>query len=36
MADLRIREVDRGVVFVAKIVPGSSKTAVCGLLDGML
>jgi uncharacterized protein (TIGR00251 family) len=24
------------VVFTAKVVPGSSRTAVCGLLDGML
>lgn len=36
MANLMIREVDDGVVFVTKIVPGSSRTAVCGLLDGML
>jgi uncharacterized protein (TIGR00251 family) len=32
----KIREVDGGVVFFTKIVPGSSKTAVCGLLDGMV
>jgi len=24
------------VVFTAKVVPGSSRTAICGLLDGML
>ena len=36
MANLRIQEVDEGVVFAAKILPGSSRTAVCGLLDGML
>jgi len=36
MANLTIREVDGAVVFVAKIVPGISKTAACGLLDGML
>ncbi|MCX5637832.1 MAG: DUF167 domain-containing protein [Planctomycetota bacterium] len=36
MASLTIQEVDDGVVFVAKIVPGSSRTAVCGLFDGML
>jgi uncharacterized protein (TIGR00251 family) len=37
MADLTVREVDEGVVFLAKIVPGSnSPTRVCGLLDGML
>jgi uncharacterized protein (TIGR00251 family) len=32
----KIREVDGGVVFFAKIVPGSSKTAVCGLFDRMV
>jgi len=31
-----IREVDGGVVFAAKIIPGSSRTAVCGLLDDMV
>jgi len=37
MADLTVREVDEGVVFLAKIVPGSnSPTRFCGLLDGML
>ena len=36
MANSTIREVDGGVVFVAKIVPGSNRTVVCGLLDGML
>jgi uncharacterized protein (TIGR00251 family) len=36
MAESRIREVDGGVVFAAKIVPASSKTVVCGLLDGMV
>ena len=36
MADLTIREVDGGVVFTAKILPCSSKTTICGLLDGML
>ena len=37
MADLKIREVDESVVFLAKVVPGSnSPTRVCGLLDGML
>jgi uncharacterized protein (TIGR00251 family) len=32
----KIQDVEGGVVFVAKVVPGSSKTAVCGLLDGMV
>jgi uncharacterized protein (TIGR00251 family) len=27
-----IQDTDGGVVFTAKVVPGSSKTAVCGLL----
>lgn len=36
MTDLKIQEFDNGVVFTAKIVPGSSKTAVCGLFNGML
>jgi len=37
MANLTVREVDEGVVFLAKIVPGSnSPTRFCGLLDGML
>ncbi len=32
-----IQEVDGGVVFTAKIVPGSSgPTRLCGLLDGMV
>ncbi|OHB73378.1 MAG: hypothetical protein A2Z25_00220 [Planctomycetes bacterium RBG_16_55_9] len=37
MTNLSIREDDDGVVFRAKIVPGSSgSTRICGLLDGML
>ena len=37
MDNLTIREVNEGVVFTAKIVPGSSSpTKICGLLDGML
>jgi len=31
-----IREFDGGVLFVAKVVPGSSRTIVSGLLDGMV
>jgi hypothetical protein len=31
-----IQDVDGGVVFTAKIVPGSSRTALSGLLDGMV
>ncbi len=33
MAELAVREVDGGVVFVVKVVPGGSRTGVCGLLD---
>ena len=33
---VNIREDEHGVTFVAKIVPGSSKTAVVGVLDGMI
>jgi len=37
MAKLIIQENDEGVVFRAKIVPGSSSpTKLCGLFDGML
>jgi uncharacterized protein (TIGR00251 family) len=36
MNDLAIEEVDGGVVFSAKVVPGSSRTALGGLLKGML
>lgn len=31
-----IQDIDGGVVFTAKVIPGSSRTAVCGLLDGMV
>jgi hypothetical protein len=36
MADLTIENIEGGVVFLTKIVPGSSRTCVCGLFDGML
>ncbi len=37
MTNLTIQESDGGVVFTAKVVPGSSgSTRICGLLDGML
>jgi uncharacterized protein len=36
MVNLTIQEFDNGVIFTAKVVPGSSKTAVCGLFNGML
>ncbi|MBA7672104.1 hypothetical protein ES703_80276 [subsurface metagenome] len=31
-----IQEANGGVVFMAKIVPGGSRTGLCGLLNGML
>jgi uncharacterized protein (TIGR00251 family) len=37
MVNLTIQEVNEGIIFTAKIVPGSSSpTKICGLLDGML
>ncbi len=36
MCKPKIHEDAHGVTFTAKIVPGSSKTAVAGLLDGMI
>jgi uncharacterized protein (TIGR00251 family) len=37
MGNLKIDENDEGVVFVAKIVPGSSgPTRICGVLDDIL
>lgn len=36
MSNPTIQEVDDGVIFVTKIVPGSSRTAVSGWLDGIL
>jgi len=36
MTRLNIREVEGGVVFTVKVVPASSKTAISGLLDGMI
>ena len=34
--NLTIREIDGGVVFTAKVVPGSSRTCIAGNLGGML
>jgi len=31
-----IRKVDGGLIFSVKIVPGSSRTSLCGFLDGMV
>jgi len=36
MANLTIQEIDDGVVFAVRVVPGSSRTAICRLFDGML
>jgi hypothetical protein len=36
MNNLKIQEVNDGVVFAAKITPGSNRTAVAGLFDEML
>jgi uncharacterized protein (TIGR00251 family) len=36
VANLQIQEIDGGVVFGVKVVPGSSRTAVVGVLDGMV
>ena len=36
MAKSPIKETDRGVAFMAKIVPGSSRTCFSGLLDEMV
>ncbi len=36
MAALDVKQADGRVVFQAKVVAGSSRTAVSGLLDGML
>ena len=36
MPKLQIQEDPCGVVFIAKIVPGSSRTAVAGVLDNMI
>jgi hypothetical protein len=36
MSGLIVEETKDGVVFTAKVVPGSSKTTISGLYDGML
>jgi len=36
MANLKIENINGGLNFLVKVVPGSSKTCVCGLLDEML
>jgi uncharacterized protein (TIGR00251 family) len=36
VANPEIKEIEGGVVFGVKVVPGSSRTALAGLLDGMV
>jgi uncharacterized protein (TIGR00251 family) len=36
MSNFAVEEIKGGVVFKVKVVPGSSRTAVCGLLDEMV
>jgi len=36
MTDLTVENIEGGVVFWTKIVPGSSQTRICSLLNGML
>ena len=37
MAELNVRESEEGIIFTAKVVPGSNSPAkISGLLDGML
>lgn len=36
MSNLTVEEIDGGIVFTVKVVPASSRTTVCGLLDDMV
>jgi uncharacterized protein (TIGR00251 family) len=36
MDKLQIESTEGGVIFSVKVVPGGSRTGVCGLLDGMV
>jgi len=36
MSNFAVEEIKGGVVFKVKVLPGSSRTAVCGLLDEMV
>jgi hypothetical protein len=36
MNNLAVEDIDGGIVFTVKVVPGSSRTALCGLLDEMI
>jgi len=33
---MAIQQIDGGVIFAVKVVPASSRTGLCGLLDGMV
>jgi len=35
-SELKVHDTDGGVVFKVKVVPGSSRTEMCGILDGMV
>ncbi|MHC4110974.1 MAG: DUF167 domain-containing protein [Planctomycetota bacterium] len=36
MSNLAVEDIDGGIVFTVKVVPGSSRTVLCGLLDEMV
>ncbi len=36
MSNLAVEDIDGGIVFTVKVVPGSSRTVLCGLLDEMI
>lgn len=36
MGDLNVQEVEAALILPVKVVPGSSKTAIAGLINGML
>lgn len=36
MSDLMVQDINGSAVFTAKIVPGSSRTSLAGILNGML
>ncbi len=33
---MKVQDTDGGAVFKVKVVPGSSRTEMCGILDGMI
>ncbi len=35
-SELKLQDTDGGAVFKVKVVPGSSRTEICGILDGMV